>query len=150
MTILLIIVISFLFSVLSGQVITKQPESRTVPEGTWANFSCTYKFQFGHLKWRIGAFSRTEDDEYFLIDDLENANINGLNARLVYQKTSGIYTEVMIEIFATGEIDGAPVQCMVYRKNTEKNNYSKFSILKLTVTSLNFINASNLTNSTYF
>ena len=126
MAIISLIIISFFLTVLNGQTIKQHPKSDTVTEGTWANFTCTFKSMLsGHLKWRIGSFLCNENnDEYCVFEELQK--IDGLNVT----RGENIKYSEEIKIYATAERDGTPIQCMFdHHYRDSKDAYSKYAIL---------------------
>lgn len=121
--------INSLFIVLYGQSIKEHPKSANVTEGTWANFSCTFKSS-GHLQWRIGKLAHHGCDynPSNLLGDIDGIAVNS------HPINNTIYNTETIQILATEAMDGTPVECMFVQYgnySSPKKVYSKFAILNV-------------------
>ena len=112
------------FSPASAQL-EAYPQSVEVAEGTWANFTCTIKTP-GTLYWRIGSFVHKGYDEhtFYGLNKLE-----GVRAEEDNLKISGTRLSETIEILATKELDGTPVECVFELGG--KKDYSPFALLNV-------------------
>ena len=96
-------------------------------EGEWASYSCTIKSSKKALIfWRIGNYTKERGDS-----DQQLCELNEINVR-VKSADGTNYTET-IEILATMELDGLPVQCKVvpYDNSTYSYEYSQFALLRV-------------------
>ena len=101
---------------------------RDVKEGEWANYSCTVKIDKASISWRIGDYTREDGDSIDNVHELKEINVR------VKNETVGrkCITET-IEILATMELNGLPVQCKVlpYDNSTYSYEYSQFALLRV-------------------
>ena len=99
-------------------------------EGEWASYSCTIKSSKKALIfWRIGNYTQEPGDS-----DQQLCELNEINVR-VKSADGTNYTET-IEILATMELDGLPVQCKVVPHNCDSCfEYSQFALLRVHPTS---------------
>ena len=109
--------------------IREHPHSVVVTEGGWAHFTCAIKLP-GMIRWRIGDF----DNNGSVYNSASNlAGFEGATAeRFSYtiNKTKKMLHET-IQVLATVELDGIPVQCM-YESNggsTKKDSFSMFGLI---------------------
>ena len=110
--------------------IRKHPDSVLATEGSWAEFSCGIKLP-GSIKWRIGDFTYN-GTEYNDGDKLPL--VEGVTAKRnsTSNKESRKQTET-INILATENMDGTPVQCMFVNPSNDSstNRFSMFALLNV-------------------
>ena len=120
------------FSTAAKNPIRKHPDSVLATEGSWAEFLCDIKLP-GSIKWRIGDFTTRDGTEYN--DGYKLPELEGVTAkRNSTSKNENRMTET-INILATENMDGTPVQCMfVYpsiANDSCRNRFSMFALLKV-------------------
>ena len=98
---------------------------RDVEEGEWASYSCTVKsIDCGTISWKIGDYTSELGDSYQQFRDLEEIHVRVKSA-------SGTNNTETIEILATMELDGLPVQCKVRQYGSSRDEYSQFALLRV-------------------
>lgn len=106
--------------------ILEHPQTVTVDEGMWANFTCAIRNTVYSIIWRIGEYTQQYHSLYTPGDQfrsLEGVTVRR-NGLLVI---NNIFTET-IGILATAEIDGTPVECMFVNPRNRKF-ISQFALL---------------------
>ena len=120
-------IFSLMFSLIYAQI-KEHPQSKTVAEGTLANFTCVFK-NSGYLQWRIGAFMWL-GSEYNPGDVLKDPATESNVIDVSSSRFDGDYNEETIYILATEAMDGTPIEC-AYKKSPKVVRYSKFAILNV-------------------
>lgn len=106
------------------------PQTVTVDEGTWANFTCAIKGTGSDILWRIGEYT-SNDDTSMYEGAYHLSNVEGITARRVhFSGGSGRSTET-IEILATADLNGTPVECMC---SGGRSAHSQFALLHVSST----------------
>ena len=106
--------------------IREHPQTVTVQEGTWANFTCTIKGS-GNLLWRIGEYT-SRGSSPFSSDNLDE--LEGVTAKSYRCTCTGKKCTETIGILASAELNGTPVECMLsHYTEPAKNSYSQFALL---------------------
>lgn len=99
--------------------------TRDVEEGGWANYSCTIKsIKKASIFWRIGDYTSEGGDSIQQVCNLKEINV---------QVKSADNTE-KIDILATMELNGMPVQCKVVPyviTSRAREEYSQFALLRV-------------------
>ena len=96
-----------------------------VVEGEWASFSCNVKsIKCGTITWKIGDYTSEQGDSDQQLPNLEEIRVRVKSA----EETNNTET---IEILATMELDGLPVQCKVTSYTTSRDEYSQFALLRV-------------------
>ena len=107
--------------------IREHPHSVVVTEGEWANFTCGIKLP-GMIRWRIGDL-QWDGDAYYTGGNLRE--VEGVTAQIPSSEVNGSILYETIQVLATVELDGAPVQCKfdTGNNNRKKDSFSMFSLI---------------------
>ena len=122
-------------AIIRNDPIREHPHSVVVTEGGWAHFTCAIKLP-GMIRWRIGDFDNNNGSVYNTVSNL--AGLEGATAeRFSYtiNKTKKMLYQT-IQVLATVELDGTPVQCMYQHIDgiTKKDSFSMFALIHVNST----------------
>ena len=103
-----------------------------VTEGSWANFSCKYRIDAGHIRWNIGKFTPREGVIWEELDTVSPSLHIRVYDYVTERMNKIVYLTEKIGILATVELDGTAVQCTLDTyEGHGSDKYSKFVIMTI-------------------
>ena len=114
--------------------------TREVNEGEWASFSCAVKLGKARVRWKIGNYTDEVGNGMKYIGS-HGLVVRQYDDRELTEKYKDKGLTFGIEVLATAELNGVPVQCVAFPLDLSSLSieYSKFIILNV-ITDLNTTN----------
>ena len=105
--------------------------TREVNEGEWASFSCAVKRGKAIVRWKIGNYTDEVGNGMKYIGS-HGLVVRQYDDRELTEKYKGKGLAFGVEVLATAELNGVPVQCVAHPLDHSLSiEYSKFIILSV-------------------